>query len=66
MAYEIHINYWLHNTDILTAKATLYIIGDWVISDGVVTERECLLHEQPVFECINTAIKDNEENNKED
>ena len=27
--YEIHILYWADDTDILTAKANLYLVGNW-------------------------------------
>lgn len=65
VCYEIHILYWMDNTNILTAKASLYIVGNWRGRDGnSFFERECLLEEQPVFECIAAAMKDNEENNK--
>lgn len=29
VAYEIHIKYWDMDTDILSANASLYIVGDW-------------------------------------
>lgn len=65
VCYEIHILYWMDNTNVLTAKASLYIVGNWRGKDGnSFFERECLLEEQPVFECIAAAMKDNEENNK--
>lgn len=64
VCYEIHVLYWLHDTDILTAKSNLYIVGDWTSKDGSnFTERELLLAERPLFECIEKAIKDNDENN---
>ena len=64
-AYEIHILHWDFDTDVLTAKASLYIVGDWRQPNGnSFFERECLLSEQPVFECLDSAIKDNKENNK--
>ena len=63
VAYEIHILYWSHDTDILTAKSSLYIIGDWTTcGGGTFTERECLLSEQPLFECLKKAEEDNKEN----
>jgi len=63
-AYEIHILYHGSGTDILTAKASLYIVGDWTGKSGPsFFERECLLTEQPVFECILKAIADYKENN---
>ena len=33
-AYEIHIKYWDMDTDILSANASLYIVGDWRSRDG--------------------------------
>lgn len=63
--YEIHILCWCFDTDILTAKASLYIVGDWRQDDGnSFFERECLLEKKPVFECIEEAVRDNNENNK--
>jgi hypothetical protein len=62
--YEIHILYHSKGTDILTAKASLFIVGDWYNqSNEHFFERECLLAEQPVFECLKAAQKDNEEHN---
>jgi hypothetical protein len=65
VCYEIHVLYWQHDTDVLTAKASLFLVGEWQANiDGFVyLERECLLSEQPVFECLNTAVIDNKENN---
>ena len=64
VAYEIHIIYWESDTDILTAKASLYIVGNWRQYDGnSFFERELLLEEQPVFECLVAAEKDDKENN---
>ncbi len=61
--YEIHILYHSKGTDILTAKASVYIAGDWHDKDGGnFFERECLLKEQPVFECLKQAEKDYREN----
>lgn len=61
--YEIHLNYWDHDTDILTANATVYVAGDWASSDGNRNffEREVLLADKPVFECIAAAHKDYKE-----
>jgi hypothetical protein len=62
--YELHILYHSKDTDILTAKASLFIAGDWSSRNNAnFFERECLLAEKPLFECIKKAIKDNEENN---
>lgn len=63
VAYEIHILYHENGTDILTAKASLFIVGEWCGEANYYLERECLLAEQPVFECLEKAQKDNEENN---
>ena len=63
VCYEIHLINWWHETDILTADAKLYIVGDWCMKDaGTVFNRELLL-ENTVFECIQRAINDNEEHN---
>ena len=64
--YEIHILYHSKDTDILTAKASAYIVGDWYTSKPYSSffERQCLLENQPVFECLEAVIKDIEDNNK--
>ena len=64
VAYEIHILYWLHDTDILTAKASLFIVGEWRqnINGVTYTERECLMNEQPVIHCLEKAVEDYKEN----
>ena len=63
VAYEIHILYWSHDTDILTAKASLFLVGDWTNNlHGVTfTERECLMKEQPVIHCLEKAVEDYKE-----
>ena len=62
-AYEIHIVFWDHNTEILTAKASLYVVGEWRSETGQpYTERECLLSEQTLFECLIKAFDDFNEN----
>ena len=65
VCYEIHILYHAENTDILTAKASLFLVGDWHSCKTSQSwfERERLLAEQPVFECLKAAQKDDEENN---
>lgn len=62
--YEIHIIYWDKSTNIKTAKANLFIVGDWRNnkSGQQTVEREELLHEQPVFECIEASMKDQKDN----
>ena len=59
VCYEIHIIFHGLNTDISTAKASLFLAGSWNGSKGEsFFERECLLEEQPVFRCIEAAIED--------
>ena len=64
VCYEIHILYWADKTDILTAKSSLYIVGNWTSIPEHVSffSREVLLAEQPVFECLKAAEKDYKEN----
>ena len=64
VCYEIHLLYHAKETDILTAKSSLYIVGDWFDEyRNSFFERECLLAEQPLFKCLEMAEKDNKENN---
>lgn len=63
--YEIHILYHAKETDILTAKASVFIVADWHGKDSNFFERECLLSEQPVFECVKKAVEDYKENCKD-
>lgn len=64
VAYEIHIIHWDHKTDILSANASLFIVGDWINHVGkYFTERECLLENTSLAECITKAIEDDKENN---
>lgn len=62
VAYEIHILKWYHDTDILTAKASLYIVGEWTSNDKeerlYFTERECLLAERTVEQCLEESLSD--------
>ena len=66
VTYEIHILYHAEKTDILTAKASLYLVGEWKEAGArcFVLERELLLGEQPVFECLREAEKDYKKNFK--
>lgn len=60
--YELHILYHDSGTDIMTAKASLFVVGSWYNEKGKNWfERECLISEQPVFECLNAVAKDWEE-----
>ena len=64
VCYEIHILYHAKETDILTAKSSLFIVGDWLDNNRQsFFERECLLSEQPLFECLEAAERDDKENN---
>nr|DAD58398.1 MAG TPA: hypothetical protein [Caudoviricetes sp.] len=66
VAYEIHIKYWNMDTDILSANASLYIVGDWCSRDGKnIRERECLLESAPVMACLAKVEEDDIENNVE-
>lgn len=56
--YEIHVLHWDFEKDILTAKASLYLVGSWTNPNGSFFEREPILTEQPVFECLKAAEKD--------
>ena len=60
--YEIQIMYHAKNTDILTADASLYIVGDWtsVDNDSKFFERELLLN-GPLIACLEKAVEDEEE-----
>ena len=62
VAYEIYILHWLHDTDILTAKASLFLVEDWNGNGMFFTGRECLMNEQPVIHCLGKAVEDYEEN----
>lgn len=63
VCYEIHILHWDFDTDILTAKASVFLVGNWIQSnENSFFERECLLAEQPVFECLEEAVRDMKEN----
>ena len=68
VAYEIHILYWIHNTDLLDAKAKLFIVGEWYEKEkDSFFEREELTSQAVVYtvlECLELAKRDNEENNK--
>ena len=60
--YEIHIMYHAKDTDVLTAYASLYIVGDWtsVDNDSKFFERELLLN-GPLFACLEKAVEDEKE-----
>lgn len=63
VCYEIHINIYEHNTPVLMANASLFLVGEWVDKNGVnFFSRECLLSKQSVRNCIEKAIQDYKEN----
>ena len=62
VCYEIHILMWNHKTDILSAKAHLFISGEWLDGDATYFERE-LLFVGPVASCLGAAIENNKQNN---
>ena len=70
-AYEIHLEHHYADTDVLTAKASLYLAGDWCpeVKEGEARRnyfsRECLLEHHTVQECLEAAAKDDAENNSD-
>lgn len=68
VCYEIHILYHEQDTDILTAKASLYLVGEWRTNGTNGTpsrnyfSRECLLAENAVQYCLEEAYNDNKNN----
>ena len=50
------------DTDILTANASLYIVGDWTTANGHCSyfERELLLNGS-VMECLEKAVEEEKE-----
>lgn len=63
VCYEIHIKIYKHNTPVLMANASLFLVGEWVDKNGVnFFSRKCLLSRQSVRNCIEKAIQDYKEN----
>lgn len=62
--YEVHLIYYEEGTDILAAKANLYIAGDWYTNDSSFFDREFLLLDATVADCLEEAERDNNENNE--
>ena len=60
--YEIHIMYHAKDTDILTANASLYIVGDWtsVKDNSKFFNRELLIN-GPLMACLEKAVEDEKE-----
>lgn len=67
VCYEIHIMYHDKDTDILTANASLYIVGDWTTAkdNSKFFERKLLLN-GPVAACLEKAAEDEKEMEKND
>lgn len=67
IAYEIHVLYLSHKTDLLDATAKLFIVGEWYEQEkGLFFERGELTSSavaSTVRECLELAKRDNEENN---
>ena len=59
--YEIYVMYHSKNTDILTANASLYIVGDWCSSNGSKYFKRELLLNGPLCACLEKAVEDEEE-----
>lgn len=57
--YEIHIMYHSKDTDILTANASLYIVGNYapIEKNSDVFERRLLLN-GPLLACLCSAVED--------
>lgn len=60
--YEIHLLFWDHKTDIMSANAKLYIVGEWCTKTHTVFEREELFT-GPLAACLEAAEEDNTMNN---
>lgn len=66
--YEIHINYYRKGDAVLKATASLFLSGDWHSKtwyrnrEVYFFQRECLLEEQTVAECLKKAIQHFKEN----
>lgn len=58
VCYEIHITYHAKDTDILTANASLYIVGDWttIKDNSKFFERKLLLN-GPLMACLEKAVE---------
>lgn len=63
VCYELHIKIRKFDTPILTANASLFLVGNWCDKNGVsFFSRECLLSKQSVRNCIEKAIQDYKKN----
>ena len=59
--YEIHIMYHAKDTDVLTANASLYIVGEWISleNNSKFFKRKLLLNGS-VMACLEKAVEDEE------
>ena len=65
VCYELHILYCFLDTNILTAKASVFLVGEWTNDRGEsFFSREPILEENTVVECLSAAEQDNNLNNK--
>lgn len=61
--YEIHILHHAHDSPIMEATANLYIVGEYVdLYDNKYFQRDSLLSDKTVKECLEVAEKDFIEN----
>lgn len=60
--YEIHIMYHAKDTDVLTANASLYIVGDWTNAEdnSKFFNRELLINGS-LMACLEKAVEDEKE-----
>lgn len=69
--YEIHLKQHYEDTNILTAKASLFISGDWCpeVKPGEPRQdyfsRKCLLAHNTVQNCLEAAAEDDAKNNSD-
>jgi hypothetical protein len=62
VCYEIHLLYHEEGTNIMTARASLYIAGDWKSFEKSFFERERILIDEPVLNCLYAAAEDYKNN----
>ena len=63
--YEIYIMHHAKDTDVLSANASLYIVGDWTTDNGHCSffERELLLT-GPLMACLEKTVEDEKDMRK--
>lgn len=62
LCYEIHILTWDHKTDILSANACLYIVGDCETIDGRIRFQREQLYRGTLAACLEVATEDYKNN----